>query len=106
VLGAASGERHIGPQVQRMLLEGLAFGAMEVRGGDESSLSDRELQIFRMLGEGRGTRAVAEELHVSVKTVETYRQRIREKLQLANGSELQRRATLYHGAQGASGPGR
>lgn len=99
VLGALTGERHIGPHVQRTLLEGLAIGTMEVLGSEESCLSDRELQVYRLLGQGMKTRAVAVELNVSIKTVETHRQRIREKLHLANGNELQRRAVLYHGAQ-------
>ncbi len=102
VVGALTGERHLGPQVQRMVLDGLAIGAMEVRGCEESCLSDRELQVYCLLGQGLGTRAVAVELSVSMKTVETHRQRIREKLRLANGSELQRRAVLYHGAQNSA----
>jgi DNA-binding NarL/FixJ family response regulator len=46
-----------------------------------------------------GRRAVATELGLSGKTVETYRERINEKLHLPNGAELQRRAILSHGAQ-------
>ena len=37
-----------------------------------AALSDRELEVFRLIGEGRATREIAEELHLSVKTVETY----------------------------------
>ena len=99
LVGALNGERHVGPQVEHLLLENLASGAVELHGNDVASLSDRELQIFRLLGSGLGTRAVAEELRLSIKTIETHRQRIKEKLQLTSGTELQRRAVLFHGAK-------
>lgn len=51
-------------------------------------LTDRELEVFRMIGDGHATRDVAKALKVEVKTVETYRARIREKLQLDSGTAL------------------
>jgi len=51
-------------------------------------LSDRELEVFSLLGQGKGTRQIAEQLCVSVKTVETYRLRIKEKLNISSASEL------------------
>jgi len=59
------------------------------------SLSDRELEVFRCIGRGLTTREIAARLNLSVKTVETYRQRIREKLALRNGAELARRASQW-----------
>ena len=59
------------------------------------SLSDRELEVFRCIGQGLTTREIAARLSLSVKTVETYRQRIREKLALRNGAELARRASQW-----------
>lgn len=59
------------------------------------SLSDRELEVFRCIGQGQTTREIATRLSLSVKTVETYRQRIREKLALRNGAELARRASQW-----------
>jgi DNA-binding NarL/FixJ family response regulator len=53
-----------------------------------SSLSDRELEVFRLIGEGSSTRQIAERLHLSVKTVETYQAHIKEKLSLQSGREL------------------
>jgi DNA-binding NarL/FixJ family response regulator len=53
-----------------------------------STLSDRELEVFRLIGEGRSTRQIAEELHLSIKTVETYQAHIKEKLSLQSGREL------------------
>jgi DNA-binding NarL/FixJ family response regulator len=58
-------------------------------------LSDRELEVFDLLGQGRGTRQIAEVLHVSVKTVQAYCARIKEKLNLASGTELLREAVRY-----------
>lgn len=98
IVGALTGERHVGPRVENVLLAHLALGAVEMRDDETAALSNRELQIFRLLGSGLGTRAVAEELRLSIKTIETHRQRIKEKLQLTSGTELQRRAVLFHGA--------
>jgi DNA-binding NarL/FixJ family response regulator len=60
--------------------------------GDISSrlsvLSDRELEVFRLIGEGCSTRQIAEALHLSIKTVETYQAHIKEKLSLRSGREL------------------
>lgn len=51
-------------------------------------LTDRELQVFELMGEGRSTRQIASVLHIDSSTVETYRARIKEKLNLKNSSEL------------------
>jgi DNA-binding NarL/FixJ family response regulator len=59
------------------------------------SLSDRELDVFRLIGQGRKTREIAAQLYLSVKTVETYRDRIREKLGLADSTELARCAIQW-----------
>jgi DNA-binding NarL/FixJ family response regulator len=70
------------------------------------SLSDRELDVFRLIGQGRKTREIAAQLHLSVKTVETYRDRIRVKLDLADGTELARCAmqwTLENAAEAKQG---
>ncbi len=53
-----------------------------------STLSDRELQVFRMIGQGRATRHIAEELFLSVKTVESHRRNIKQKLGLTSANEL------------------
>ena len=60
-----------------------------------ADLSDRELEVFRLIGEGHGTRTIAEELHLSVKTVESYQAHIKEKLSLKNGRELVQRAIQW-----------
>ncbi len=52
------------------------------------SLSNRELEVFRMLGQGKASREIAEELNLSVATINSFRNRIKEKLNLKNSSEL------------------
>jgi len=58
--------------------------------------SDRELTVFDMLGEGLGTRQIADRLHVSIKTVQAHCGRMKEKLSLASGSDLVREAIRHH----------
>ena len=94
IVGAVKGERHVGPRVEDVLLEKLACGAVQLSGDETGVLSQRERQVFRLLGAGRSGSAIASELGVSVKTVETHRQRIKEKLRLKTGAELNRRAVL------------
>jgi DNA-binding NarL/FixJ family response regulator len=58
-------------------------------------LSDRQFEVFQMIGRGKGTRAVAAELGVSVKTVDAHRANIKEKLRLGSGNELVRYAVRW-----------
>jgi DNA-binding NarL/FixJ family response regulator len=58
-------------------------------------LSDRELEVFRLIGQGRKAKEIATLLHLSIKTVETYRDRIRHKLDLQNGAQLALSATRW-----------
>lgn len=60
-----------------------------------ASLSDRELEVFGLIGQGLKTQEIADQLHLSGKTVETYRDRIREKLDLADGAVLTRAAVQW-----------
>jgi len=64
-------------------------------------LSDRELEMFQLLGKGCSTRQIAEELHVGFKTVQSFNARIKEKLKLASATELLREALRWHDGQGA-----
>lgn len=58
-------------------------------------LSDREMEVFEMIGNGLGTKQIAAKLELSRKTVETYREHIKSKLNLANGTELTRHAVQW-----------
>ncbi|MEY4489782.1 MAG: hypothetical protein RIQ79_2290 [Verrucomicrobiota bacterium] len=70
--------------------------------GPETTLTDRELQVFRLLGLALPTRGIAEKLGVSVKTIEAHRENIKNKLSLDNGSELTARAALWVREQGGA----
>ena len=59
------------------------------------TLTDRELEIFKMIGKGMTTRQIANDLHLSVKTVETHRENIKGKLNLPNSAELSREAVQW-----------
>jgi len=60
-----------------------------------SSLTDRELEVFRMIGKGISTRDIAQKLHLSIKTIETYRENIKKKLSLKNSAELVHEAVQW-----------
>ena len=62
-------------------------------------LSDREFEVFQLVGEGQGTRQIAEHLHLSVKTVEVHRANIKKKLELKSGVDLVRYAIRWIEAQ-------
>jgi DNA-binding NarL/FixJ family response regulator len=61
-----------------------------------TQLSDRELEVFRSIGQGYETREIAEMLNVNIKTVQTYCARIKEKLKLSSGAELLREAMRWN----------
>jgi len=58
-------------------------------------LSDREIEVFELIGSGKTTSQIAEMLNLSVKTIDTYRSNIKQKLQLGSGAELTRSAVLW-----------
>ncbi len=65
-------------------------------------LSDREFEVFQLIGQGKGTREIAQELRLSVKTVETHRSKIKEKLELKTATELLRHAIRWMDSKGTS----
>ncbi len=78
------------------------FGSVKLPAGVSplERLSDRELEVFRFIGEGRETREIAKTMNISIKTVQAFCARIKEKLQLANAHELLREAVLWSESQG------
>ena len=58
-------------------------------------LSDREMEVFQLIGQWKKTREIAEELHLSIKTIEYYREQIKRKLNLKNAGELTQYATSW-----------
>ena len=86
------GEIYVSKSMSSQMLK-MAFrtGGEDTRTGTES-LSLRELEVFELIGRGNSTREIADQLHLSVKTIETYRAHIKDKLQLRSGTELMQRA--------------
>jgi DNA-binding NarL/FixJ family response regulator len=82
------GEIYLSERMANKLLHQYVSGAAMDMSSRLGSLSDRELEVFRLIGEGRGTRQIAEKLHLSIKTVETYQAHIKDKLSLRSGREL------------------
>jgi DNA-binding NarL/FixJ family response regulator len=64
------------------------------------SLSDREMEVFQLIGNGYGTRQIAERLHLSVKTIDSYREHLKLKLRLDGGTELVRHAIQWVKSEG------
>ena len=95
ILAALRGERYVGAGVEKLLLERLACGSVELRSEAERVLSTRELEVFRLIGEGYGPSDVAKQLLVSGKTVESHQERIKLKLKVATCAELRRRAAQF-----------
>ena len=82
------GEVYLSDRLTNTMLEQYVRGASPAKGSPLVNLTDRELEVFRLIGEGHGTRQIAEELHLSVKTIESYQAHIKEKLALRNAREL------------------
>jgi DNA-binding NarL/FixJ family response regulator len=80
---------------ERLLHRAVGSGRQEVGCAPVQSLANRELEVFFLIGQGVKTAEIAERLHLSVKTVETYRDRIRQKLDLADGTRLIHYATKW-----------
>jgi DNA-binding NarL/FixJ family response regulator len=68
-------------------------------------LTDRELEVFRMIGEGHGTRQIAEKLHLSVKTVESYQAHIKDKMSFRSARQLVQHAIQWVITEKSGGPG-
>jgi|SRR5579863_2152866 DNA-binding NarL/FixJ family response regulator len=86
------GEIYLSNRMADKILHHFAGGASASARSPVADLTDRELEVFRLIGDGRSTRQIAEELHISVKTVESYQAHIKEKLALKNSRELVQRA--------------
>ena len=90
-----SGRLWVSDSVSEQLLRRRFGPARQPEGSPVASLSDRELDVFVRIGEGLTTGQIGEELHLSPKTVQTYRQRIKEKLDLETAAELSAAATRW-----------
>jgi DNA-binding NarL/FixJ family response regulator len=83
-----SGGVHLSERASGRLLQALVPGRRVRAESTIAQLTDREMDVFRLIGTGNTTREIAQSLHVSVKTVESHRQRIKEKLGMGSTTEL------------------
>ncbi len=91
-----TGEIYVSTRIANQMLRHYITGSGTLRNSSIADLSDRELEVFRLIGEGHGTRQIAEELHISVKTVESYQAHIKDKLSLRSARELMQRAIQWN----------
>lgn len=92
------GEIYVSDTMAKKLLRKLAGNHVDAVHSPINNLTDREFEVFRWIGEGYKSSKIAKHMHLSVKTVETYCARIKEKLNLANAAELLRYAIKWTGS--------
>jgi len=93
------GNLYLSDKMAMMMAEKFVEGRPGTEGSAIEKLSDRELEVFQLLGRGYSTRQIAEELHVSFKTVQAFCARIKEKLNFVNAAQLLREAVRWHDSQ-------
>ncbi|MEZ4701555.1 MAG: response regulator transcription factor [Rhodothermales bacterium] len=96
-----SGGIYVSPDINERLLMGMLAGRRSQGTSPMEVLSDRELEVFELTGRGLTTREISERLHLSIKTVESYRARIKSKLDLDNATELLQHAIQWVESVGA-----
>jgi DNA-binding NarL/FixJ family response regulator len=89
------GEIYLSYRMANKLLQQYMSGQTAETDSRLTALSDRELEVFRLIGDGLGTRRIAEVLHLSMKTVESYQAHLKEKLSLRTGRELMQHAIQW-----------
>lgn len=98
VRAVLAGQLFVSEKISSLMAERFVEGRTAVSSPVEQ-LSDRELEVFQLLGRGHSTRQIADHLNVGFKTVQAYCARIKEKLQLANATELLRAAMQWNADQ-------
>ena len=89
-----AGDRYLSAEMTKRLV-GQAIGADASQSSPIETLSDRELEVFQLIGEGQTTGAIARRLHLSPHTIDTHREKIKQKLSIKTANELQREATQW-----------
>jgi DNA-binding NarL/FixJ family response regulator len=90
-----SGSVYVSDALGAKMLQQQVRGNTDVQQPAIKSLSDREVEVFHLIGQWKKTKEIASELHLSVKTVEYYREQIKRKLNLKDASELTQYATAW-----------
>lgn len=86
---------YLSPKMTQRLLHHVSGRGTAIESSPVERLTDRELEVFQLLGEGLSTRQIAAKIHLSPKTIDRYRDNIKQKLQLKNATELIRQATQW-----------
>jgi DNA-binding NarL/FixJ family response regulator len=89
------GDLFLSPKMSSTMVAKLIHGSHEQFSSPLATLSDRELEVFRMLGHGKSVRLIAEEMGVTIPTVNSFRNRIKEKLNLKSSTEVMLQAIQW-----------
>lgn len=95
IRAVASGGMFVSEAVSTRLVQRAVAGDHAPEASLLGALTDRELHVLQLLGRGFSTREIAEQLHVSIKTIESYRARLKDKMKLRSGTELVRFAVRW-----------
>ena len=95
------GEIHLSEKMSSTVISRFMRGESDRAASPLETLSDRELEVFRLLGQGRGVRQISEELGVTIPTVNSFRNRIKEKLNLRTSTEVMLHAVEWMREQSA-----
>ena len=93
------GKSYLSEKLALLMAEKLVEGKRPVTSSPADLLSDRELEVFKLLGRGLSTRQIAEELNIGFRTVQSFSARIKVKLKLSNATEMLREAMRWHDGQ-------
>jgi DNA-binding NarL/FixJ family response regulator len=100
-----AGEIFVSDKMKSDMLQKMSGGQRPEGSSPTDVLTDRELEVFQLLGQGLGVRQIAENLFVSVKTIEAHREHIKQKMNFKSSSELLRYAIQFTLNEGNSGSG-
>jgi DNA-binding NarL/FixJ family response regulator len=95
-----NGDTYLSEKMAAQIAAGAVGDSRAKPGLPVDKLSDRELLVFEMIGHGHSTRQIADELHLDMRTIETYRARIKEKLNLKDANDLLQYAIRWMQAGG------
>src|SRR6266567_2432542 len=90
-----SGAIYVSDNLGAKMLQQQVRGQKDINESPVKTLSDREMEVFQLIGRWKKTKEIAQELHLSIKTIEYYREQIKRKLNLKSASELAQHATSW-----------
>ena len=90
-----AGQVYVSPRMSARILENLSSRKPRGSHSPIEKLTDREFEVFQLIGQGKSTREIAKQLHLSTKTVDVHRSHIKEKLELGDVTALVRHAVRW-----------